>query len=1078
MGAPIYLVSACTSGEEFVAAFRRYADKHGLFIPIGDPLPPGGRTRFAVTLRDGGVMIEGEAEVVSSARVPSVLHGRVGMTLRFVGPDEASKTTLGELERARLAMKPPPPSVPPRPAQIPAEPRPVPPPVQGRIDAVNALAECVAIGDTTVLGPPLPAATAPPPKAGPRFVMPPLSAGGRAAPGTSPPGGLGMARTSTAPRASTAPLPIVMARPGERAEPNNGAAPPQITPRGTPQPDRLRQAERATTDPDPDPETDAEAPPTGLSQTMTAVRPIQAGPTSDTMVAAEPPTPPPAGGSPTAPRHAMAMPAVVRPTTQPDGGPISATMTAVPALDTIPPSAPTEIGGVLIESLPPLPPMGMSSPEIALPLPESSPEIIVPVAAEDDASARTQIHAGAPPPPAPALSPIPAAAAPSNHGAATVRIDAPRTLPGPVDLLGRTLPGPPAPLDVRVTTPITVQGLSLPPRAPALSLLHDVEIAEPTDISMPPEPPVLLPTEAMASVEPDTVPPSHELPAEPEPDVLGEPEPDASPQRPRRTVIGIAVTPSGVMVLPATPSASIASARQDASIAASIAAADEATGHGGTIVGDGAVDVSSPTVLATRPFAPAASPTPPGPLDATQSDAWMSAPDTMPPEAPLPAPMMPPGLPSGDWTIARDPEAPDGWSDPFAATPAPASLIPASAPPIAPVAIAAAPPVDAAPRRPSPHPKEVPIVEPKVQIDPTLIESHRATPVPAGEPPAAATSSPALPMYDGGTSRSAIEAPAIQMMMAMPQPGPFAPPHAPGVPGYPIDPSYPVMAVAMAPSSPQLIGPAGSGFGDPRYASDPALPAQNRRRRLIIVLVSALVAVLIGIAALLIVHAQHPPAVPGKAPGASDKQSDGAEPQPAPATARKPVQTADQAPPAADPNDPRASAPPPEYAAAGAAPPAVTRVAAAAPQTGECFADVSSQPAGADIVLDQTVIGTTPQRVTLPCGNPVDLLIRKPRLASVTRTITPTPDGVPLKVALPKRIFLVKVSSTPEGATITLNGKSLGVTPTTVKVPAFESSALNLTKDGYEAETETVAPKDNSGRVHTVLKRPERKRPH
>src|SRR5262245_18401565 len=92
-------------------------------------------------------MIVGQAEVTSSARTASVLHGRVGMTLRFLQPDEASRTTLGELERARLAMKPAPPSIAPRPADIPAGPRPVPPPVQGRIDAVNALAECIAIGD-------------------------------------------------------------------------------------------------------------------------------------------------------------------------------------------------------------------------------------------------------------------------------------------------------------------------------------------------------------------------------------------------------------------------------------------------------------------------------------------------------------------------------------------------------------------------------------------------------------------------------------------------------------------------------------------------------------------------------------------------------------------------------------------------------------------------------------------------------------------------------------------------------------------------------------------------------------------
>src|SRR6185295_15643838 len=183
MGAPIYLVSACASGEEFIAAFRRYADKNGLFIPIAEPLPTG-RSRFALTLRDGGVMIEGEAEIVSSARAPSVLHGRVGMTLRFAASDDASRITLGELERARLSMKPPPPSMPPRAAEVPAEPRPVPPPVQGRIDAVNALAECVAIGDVAALGPPLPPVTLPPPKTGPKFVMPAIPAG-RSAPGTS-----------------------------------------------------------------------------------------------------------------------------------------------------------------------------------------------------------------------------------------------------------------------------------------------------------------------------------------------------------------------------------------------------------------------------------------------------------------------------------------------------------------------------------------------------------------------------------------------------------------------------------------------------------------------------------------------------------------------------------------------------------------------------------------------------------------------------------------------------------------------------------------------------------------------------
>jgi hypothetical protein len=136
---------------------------------------------------------------------------------------------------------------------------------------------------------------------------------------------------------------------------------------------------------------------------------------------------------------------------------------------------------------------------------------------------------------------------------------------------------------------------------------------------------------------------------------------------------------------------------------------------------------------------------------------------------------------------------------------------------------------------------------------------------------------------------------------------------------------------------------------------------------------------------------------------------------------------------------------------------------------------VTSAPAGAEIVNDQgRVLGTTPQKVALPCRKPIDLVIRKGKLAAVTRTITPTPDGAKLRVTLSRATLLVKVSSTPPGATITLNGRSLGVTPTTVKVPAGESSILMIVKDGFATETETVAPKTNGLAVHADLKRLER----
>jgi len=204
-GVPLYLVSACGTAEEFVAAFRRYADRSGLFVPMNEPLVAGRRGRIALALKDGGVMIDGEAEVVASSPRPSGIHARVGMTIKWVEPDEPSKTVIAELEKARLAMKPSAPSVPPRPAEIPAEPRAVPPSPGGRIDAANALAECVLIGDASGFapsGPSGPVIDESKTGAG-KFVIPSIPPTGRSKPTTTPP-------ALTRPRTPSAQVPMTI----------------------------------------------------------------------------------------------------------------------------------------------------------------------------------------------------------------------------------------------------------------------------------------------------------------------------------------------------------------------------------------------------------------------------------------------------------------------------------------------------------------------------------------------------------------------------------------------------------------------------------------------------------------------------------------------------------------------------------------------------------------------------------------------------------------------------------------------------------------------------------------------------
>jgi hypothetical protein len=226
----------------------------------------------------------------------------------------------------------------------------------------------------------------------------------------------------------------------------------------------------------------------------------------------------------------------------------------------------------------------------------------------------------------------------------------------------------------------------------------------------------------------------------------------------------------------------------------------------------------------------------------------------------------------------------------------------------------------------------------------------------------------------------------------------------------------------------------------------------------------------IGIILLLLLGGRHDP-------GPSDSGPD------RPGHAQAPGGSAiDPAPVHAAPTAPAGSSPaagdttpkPIQPAAGSGAAPAT----AAASEALTCFASITSQPPGAEIVIDDaSVLGTTPQKVELPCGGPTNIVIRKARMVPATRVVTPTPEGVNVRVALLRQTFLIKVSSTPAGATVTVNGKSLGVTPTTVKVPAFETSILALAKDGYAPETEKVTPKTSGTAVHSVLKKLDPRKP-
>lgn len=797
--APIYLVSACTSGEEFVAAYRRYVDRTSLFVPIDAPIGVGLQGRFAITLADGGVMVEGVGEIISSARTPSVLHGRIGMTIRFSELDAASRTVLGELEQARLTVNPPAPSVAPRSATIPPQPRSTRPPIGGRIDAGNAPAICVAIGDVETLAKVEPKA---PPKAGPKFVVPTIPpVSGRTASASTPPPTAAVGR----PASASTPPPIPALRP------------------------------TATTG-------------------------------SQPVVASGAPAPP---SEPSSARPAAAPPERTR--ASPSG----------------------EVATV-------------NEPVLEL--------------------GRADFVGSYDGPPMPSID----------------EIELGR--PGRTDPPPMAGDEPTSPFD-----PATAKQLALADATSGPKL----EIDEPTDLTLAP----LAPT-------------------------------DDHPER--TTMVGVAVGPTDATVLPAATA-------PDTDIMPAAPANEPATQPGHPVV-----------------------------EEATPSGDWTITPGE---DRPTIAPRKRERDPSGDWTISLTGEHPLVSPKPVEAAADPAPAAPRrptgrnlQRPPAANGAPGRALVRKKGDARPAPAQAPVIVDEPKVQIDPTLIE------------PAIIVDQPPPPDHP--------------QQRWTPAPfGPTSPNHTGPMPvGY----SAPVERVTPPLDGyPRLVTDGGVGFfrdsGEIARDSTSLIHAP-RRNRAIVIAISAAIAVIGGIVAVWVVT----------------RGDDGGDDSPPTNPTNNPIVIATP--------DAAAIAPPPAIDAAveqavPSNPPVDAGTALAS-----CSIDVVTSPA-AEIVIDRNVVGTAPQRIELPCGSEVKVTLRKNRYLSVTKSITPTEAGAKLRATLTRQMFAVKVSSQPAGAAVSVNGKAQGVTPTTIKVPAFETSTITLTKDGYAPFSQRLAAKQNNQALQAQLTR-------
>jgi PEGA domain len=389
-----------------------------------------------------------------------------------------------------------------------------------------------------------------------------------------------------------------------------------------------------------------------------------------------------------------------------------------------------------------------------------------------------------------------------------------------------------------------------------------------------------------------------------------------------------------------------------------------------------------------------------------------------------------------NWTMTADPSAAGGWSEPSKV-----DIPPTQAPKgNRLVDVASAIPINAVEWEDKP----TGIGEPLVEIDPSLLPTMRAPtppPIPAAAMPMPMASMPP-PMHAMG----------IPPPLA-PMPPQLQPPMSSFGPTGPVQPigiaTPPPGALRASSQVPAFDADPLALYGGPRppdpMDSTSLLTPPKRKRGLVI----ALAAIGVAIAGAAI-------AVFGFGVGRSKPEP----PQPAPIVA----------------------APTPPIPQPAPTPPTPTPPIPTPPAISACKVDVNSVPDGAEIWLADAQLGVTPTTLSLPCGVEAKLSLKHAKVTLV-RSVTPASDTPPLVVrfaapAAPAAAsVMMRVTSTPPGATITIAGKVVGVTPTMIHVPTSGAS-LTLSKDGFTPDTEHIAAKPNATLGFVLKHAPVRQRNH
>jgi len=129
----------------------------------------------------------------------------------------------------------------------------------------------------------------------------------------------------------------------------------------------------------------------------------------------------------------------------------------------------------------------------------------------------------------------------------------------------------------------------------------------------------------------------------------------------------------------------------------------------------------------------------------------------------------------------------------------------------------------------------------------------------------------------------------------------------------------------------------------------------------------------------------------------------------------------------------------------------------------------TTSPAGADVIVDGEIFGTTPLNAELLQGQrDVTLKLTGHKVWQEDFDVIAGEDFVVPEVALEPADGLVFIRSNPSAASVTIGGVFQGLTPLEVALTPNENHQVTFFKDGYQSSTSSVRTEPNQEREISV----------